>query len=158
MKKALLFAIFAALGIGSVAMAEDRKLDFKYTDGTIEKTVIWEKLCECAGYTRAASDFIGELDMDLGEIYYSTAEDFIYLAKEQLKLDRNIDDDKALTLMDDKIDLEEYGAGEAIEYHRRQITEKTNAPINTNEKLRADIESNYATCRAFADAYIKLTE
>lgn len=155
MKKPLFIAILGTLCISSAAMSEDFKLKFKYTDNTIESVIVWQKLCECAGYTRAASDYIADFDLDLAEVYFSRADDFVYLAKEQLKLDRKIDDDAALTIMSEVIDLEEYGASEAIEYYREAIANGSDPKIKTKEQYKAEIELSYSACDSFARELIK---
>lgn len=154
MKKTLIFLIFGALGFSNTLWAEDLKHDFKFTDGTIEKVLVWEKLTECAGFAYGASFYVGKNDIDKGDLFNSRADDFFYLGKEQIKLDRNISDDDAITIMSDKMYLEQNATEETIAYYQGQISSSGSKAAENKANLQKYLHTNYFACDAFATAII----
>ncbi len=137
--KKFLFLILILLA--KPAMAEDTQKPFKYSNGTIEQVVAWQKLAECAAFFDVSAQFLFQNGDERGQKYFDNYEIAFFSAKEILKSDRKIDDDAALTIMLEAFDLEVYGTQSSLDYYAEDG--KLNSAANKY------IEESFAPCSEF---------
>lgn len=144
MKKLLFFILIL---FANPVIAEDTKKPFKYSDGTIEQIVAWQKLAECAAFFNVSAKFLNQNSDERGQKYFENYEIAFFSAKEILKNDRKIDDDAALSIMLKSFDLEVYGTQSSLDYY------SSNGKLNI--AANKYIEESFAPCAEFTLANMK---